>query len=135
MKLRWVLAIAGIAVLLAGLTVAAALRYLIPQVSQYENPFDGTEDQAEIDAYYQWISSAYVFSELLPWLATATLLAGIAALALAARRAQLQLAGIRTVSEPASTSALNPTTMPNSSPSSSNSSARSSFTSNTDALR
>jgi hypothetical protein len=92
-KVRWVLALAGIAVVLAGLTVAAALRYLIPQLSQFGNPFDGTETQAEIDAYYQWIGSGYVFSELLPWLATATLLAGVAALALAARRAQLQLAG------------------------------------------
>lgn len=77
----------------AGLTVAAALRYLIPMLSQFDNPFDGTEDQAEIDAYYRWINSGYMFSELLPWLATATLLAAVAALALAARRAQLQVAG------------------------------------------
>lgn len=77
----------------AGLTIAAALRYLIPMLSQLGNPFDGTEDQAEIDAYYAWLYSGEVFRQLLPWLAMAALLAGVAALALAARRAQLQLAG------------------------------------------
>lgn len=63
----------------------------------------------------------------------AGLIVGIGAVALVVRGRQV--AGTRTVSAPASTSARNPTTSPNSSPSSSNSSARSSRTSNVDAFK
>jgi hypothetical protein len=64
---------------------------------------------------------------------TAGLIAAVGALVLVVR--SRQVAGIRTVSAPASTSVRNPMTTPKSSPSSSNSSGRSSRTSNVDAFR
>jgi ABC-type multidrug transport system permease subunit len=88
-RLRWVLALAGVAGVFAALTIAAALRYVIPILQQSSLQFDGTEDQETIDAYFAAMQSGYVFSTLIPWLATAAVVAGVAALALAARRAQL----------------------------------------------
>jgi hypothetical protein len=135
-RLRWVLALVGVALLFGGLTVAAGLRYLIPIIDPPVFDYNDTAQQDALTAYQEWVSSGYPYFELLPWLATAALLAAVGALTLAAYRARgRQVAGTRTVSDPASTSARNPTTIPNSSPSSSNSSARPSFTSNTDAFR
>lgn len=92
---RWIVALAGAAVLLAGLTVGAALRYLIPQLAVL-NPVS-FEDQSEVDAYWEWVNSGWPFYAMVPWLATAALIAGVAALALGARRAQLASA-VATVS-------------------------------------
>jgi len=89
-RLRWVLAPAGIAVVMAGLAVGATARYLVPQLQSAAFTFDGTEDQAEMDAYFAWVNSGWPYYTMVPWLATAALLAVVAALALAARRAQLQ---------------------------------------------
>lgn len=105
MKVRWVLALAGIAVLMAGLAVGAALRYLIPQLQSMDAPFDGTEDQAEVQAFYDWVNSGWPFYTMVPWLATAALLAAVAALALAARRAQLAGSASATASRDASSAA------------------------------
>lgn len=93
MKLRWVLALGGVAVVMVLLAVGAAARYLVPQLQSMEVTFDGTEDQAEMDAYYSWVNSGWPFYSMVPWLVLAALLAAVGALALAARRAQLQLAG------------------------------------------
>lgn len=135
MRRRSVVLIAALAALLAAGAVAAAFGSGVLQLESMAYQWTGDETQEQMDEMNRASQFAWRLAETFPWISLAALLAGVAALALAARRAQLQLAGIRTVSEPASTSALNPTTMPNSSPSSSNSSARSSFTSNTDALR
>lgn len=89
MRRRWIVALAVLATLLAGITVAVALRYLIPLLTPASFSYDGTEDQLEIDAYWAWINSGYPYRSMVPWLSTAALLAGVAALALAARRAQL----------------------------------------------
>lgn len=97
MSRRWILVVTGLAVLLAGLTVAAGLRYLIPQLSSATVMFDGTEDQVDIEAYYQWINSGWSYYSMVPWLATAALLCAVVALTLAARRAQLASA-VATVS-------------------------------------
>lgn len=93
MRRRGVLALGGVAVLMALLAVGAVARYLLPQLQASEFAFDGTEDQAEMEAYYAWINSGWPFYSMVPWLVLAALLAAVAALALAARRAQLQLAG------------------------------------------
>lgn len=90
MTRRWVLLPAALSVVFAGLTVAAALRYLIPMLTQADFVYDGT-DQVAIEAYYAWIQSGAPYGNLVPWLATSALIAGVAALALAARRAQLRL--------------------------------------------
>jgi hypothetical protein len=103
MRRRWIVLLAGIAVLLAALTVGAALRYLIPQLTSASFRYDGTEDQFEIDQYWLWINSGWPFYSMVPWLATAALLAGVAALALGARRAQLASA-VATASRESATS-------------------------------
>lgn len=90
MTRRWIVAASGLAVLLAGLAVGAGLRYLIPQVDSASVVFDGTQDQIDMEAYYQWINSGWPYYSMVPWLTTAALLAGVTALALAARRAQLK---------------------------------------------
>jgi len=93
-RLRWVLALAGLAVLFGALAVAAGLRYLIPMVDPPMFDYNDTAQQDAITAYQEWVSSGYPYFELLPWLATAALLAAVAALALAAYRARgRQLAG------------------------------------------
>lgn len=137
MSRRPVLSLAALAVTLAALAVAATLRQVIPQLTLADFSYEGEIDQVAIDDYYAWLNSGWPYYELAPWLATAALVAAVAALALAAYRAQrrLQDAGKRTVSAPASTSVRNPITTPKSSPSSSNSSTRASFTSNVDAFR
>jgi hypothetical protein len=89
MRRRWIVLLAGVAVLLAALTAGAALRYLIPQLTAASFRYDEIENQFEIDQYWLWINSGWPFYSMVPWLATAALLAGVAALALAARRAQL----------------------------------------------
>jgi hypothetical protein len=137
MSSRPIVALAAMAVVLAGLAVAATLRWIIPQADIADFAFTGGTDQAALDEYFAWVNSGWIYYAQVPWLVLAALVAGLAALALAAYRALLrgQAAGTRTVSAPASTSVRNPTTTPNSSPSSSNSSARSSRTSNVDAFR
>jgi hypothetical protein len=137
MTRRPILVLAAMAVVFAAAAVAATLRRIIPELDIAHFNYEGEVDQVAVDEYYAWIFSGYVYSELTPWLLTAAFIAGVAALALAAYRAQhrIQVAGTRTVSAPASISARNPMTTPKSSPSSSNSSARSSRTSNVDALR
>lgn len=132
-----VLSLAAIAVTFTALAVAATLRQVIPQLTLADFSYEGEIDQVAIDDYYAWLNSGRTYYELAPWLATAALVAAVAALALAAYRAQLgrQAAGIRMVSAPASTSVRNPITTPKSSPSSSKSSARSSRTSNVDAFK
>jgi hypothetical protein len=134
---RPILVLSAMAVVLAALAVAATLRRIIPELDLAHFNYEGEIDQVAIDDYYRWIQSGYVYSEQTPWLLTSAVIAGVAALALAAYRAQsrIQAAGTRTVSAPASISARNPMTTPKSSPSSSNSSARSSRTSNVDAFR
>lgn len=101
---RWVVALAGIAVLFAALTVGATLRYVIPQLDPAHDTFDGTEDQAAMDAYFSWVFSGQPYIALVPWLATAALIAGVCALALAARRAQLAAGASATASREASRS-------------------------------
>jgi hypothetical protein len=134
---RPILALAVIAVTLAALAVAATLRQMIPQLTLADFSYEGEVDQVALEEYNAWVNSGWTYYELAPWLATAALVAAVAALALAAYRAQrrIQDAGRRTVSAPASTSVRNPITTPKSSPSSSNSSARASRTSNVDAFR
>jgi hypothetical protein len=121
----------------AALAVAATLRQVIPQIEVVTFQFDGSDDQVAMDEYYRWVNSGWVYYDQTRWLLMSAFIAGVAALALAAYRAQrrVQDAGTRTVSAPASTSVRNPVTTPKSSPSSSNSSARSSRTSNVDAFR
>lgn len=137
MSRRPIVALAAMAVVLTGLAVAATLRWVIPQADIADFVFSGTTDQAALDEYFTWVNSGWIYYAQVPWLVLAALAAGLAALALAAYRAQVerQLAGTRTVSAFASTSVRNPVTTPNSSPSSSNSSARSSRTSNVDAFK
>ena len=88
MTRRWIVALAALAVALAAGAVAAALRYLIPQLDPPMFDYNDTAQQDAINAYYQWINSGYPYVQLVPWLALAALLAGIAALALAAYRAR-----------------------------------------------
>ena len=96
----------------------------------------GPPPEGDVEYTSQWVRdqqwAQMLFSAAGP-LIGAGLIAGVGALALVVRARQV--AGTRTTSAPASTSARNPTTTPNSSPSSSNSSARSNVTSNLDALR
>lgn len=136
MRLRPILVLAAMSVGFAALAVAATLRQVIPQIEVVTFQFDGSDDQA-MDEYYRWVNSGWVYYDQTRWLLMSAFIAGVAALALAAYRAQrrIQDAGTRTVSAPASTSVRNPVTTPKSSPSSSNSSARSSRTSNVDAFR
>jgi hypothetical protein len=136
-KRRPIIVLAAMAVGFVGLAVAATLRQLIPQLDLVNFDYDGSVDQAVIDDYYRWLNSGWVYYDQVRWLVMAALITGVAALALAAYRAQrrIQDAGTRTVSAPASTSVRNPVTTPKSSPSSSNSSARASRTSNVDAFR
>jgi len=137
MSSRPIVALAAIAVVLTGLAVAATLRWIIPQADIADFVFAGGTDQAALDEYFAWVNSGWIYYAQVPWLVLAALVAGLAALALAAYRVLLgpQAAGTRTVSAPASTSVRNPMTTPKSSPSSSNSSARSSRTSNVDAFK
>jgi hypothetical protein len=102
---RWIVILAATATLVGGVTVAAALRYLIPQLTMADFRFDGTENQVDIDAYYMWINSGWPYYSMVPWLATVSLLAGVAALALAARRAQLAGSASATASRDASSAA------------------------------
>jgi hypothetical protein len=93
--------------------------------------FDIAEDDQEAwELRFAWLNMLTIAGGPL---VGAGLIAAVGALALVVLRRQV--AGTRTVSAPASTSARNPTTNPKSSPSSSNSSARSSRTSNVDAFR
>ncbi len=136
MRRRPIVVLTGLAVVLTGLAVAATLRWVIPQADIANFDFQGA-DQVALNEYFAWVNSGWIYYAQVPWLVIAALVAGLAALALAAYRAQLgrQLAGTRTVSALAWTSVRKPVTTPKSSPSSSNSSARSSRTSNVDALR
>lgn len=102
MRRRGVLALAGIALVLAGLAVGAAARYLIPQLSSSQMLFDETADPAAMQAYYEWVNSGWPYLMVLPWLVLAALLAAVGALALAARRAQLAGSASATASRDAS---------------------------------
>ncbi|MGB3909768.1 MAG: hypothetical protein WBL06_04790 [Pseudolysinimonas sp.] len=91
MTWRPILALATIALVLAGLAVAATLRQIIPQLTLAE--FDGGDptDQIAVEAYYDWLNSGWVYYQQAPWLATGALIAAVAALALAAYRAQRRI--------------------------------------------
>jgi hypothetical protein len=91
MKWRPIVALAAMALLLAGLAVAATLRQLIPQLTLAEFGGGDPTDQAAVEAYYDWLNSGWVYYQQAPWLATAALLAAVAALALAAYRAQRRI--------------------------------------------
>jgi hypothetical protein len=84
---RPIVVLAAMTVVLVGLAVAAALRYLIPQIDLIEFNM-AVVDETAINEYYEWVYSGSVYFEQVPWLILAALLTGIAALALAAYRAQ-----------------------------------------------
>lgn len=130
---RGVVALAVMALVLAAAAIGSALSYAVPWVNAMNYGMAGSGNLTAMDEAWKEVNAAMPFFVIAPWVATAALVVGVAALALAARGAQLS--GTRTVSAPASTTARNPTTIPKSSPSSSNSSARSSLMSNTDAFR
>jgi hypothetical protein len=88
-KRRWIVGLAALAMLLGGATVAAAARYLLPRFSSGPFTAETTDSAFEWEAFRAWLNSAHPYGMLLPWLASAALLAAVAALALAARRAQL----------------------------------------------
>lgn len=91
MTRRPILVLAVIALVLAGLAVAATLRQLIPQLTLADFSYEGEGDQVAIEEYYDWLNSGWVYYALAPWLATAALLAAVAALALAAYRGQRRI--------------------------------------------
>jgi hypothetical protein len=99
---RWIVSLAALATLLAGATVAAAARYLLPRFSTGGFNAETTDSAAEWEAFRVWLDSGHPYGVLLPWLASAALLAAVAALALAARRAQLASAVPRASRESAS---------------------------------
>lgn len=105
MTRRPVVLLALLAVGFASLAVAATLRYLVPQIEVVSFNYNEETDQVAIDQYYAWIRSGAVYYQQAPWLVAAALIAGIAALALAAYRAQrrIELAGVRTTAPRAPT--------------------------------
>lgn len=101
---RWVVALAALAVAFAVATVGSASLWLQAILIPWPS-FDGSTDQAVIDAYIAEAQVADRFYTLVPWLATAALVSGVTALALAARRAQLAVFASATASWEASRSA------------------------------
>jgi hypothetical protein len=88
-KRRWIVGLAALATLIAGVTVAAAARSLLPRFSSGSFTAETTDSAAEWEAFRVWLDSGHPYGSMLPWLASAALLTAVAALALAARRAQL----------------------------------------------
>ena len=98
-------ALAGVAVLFGALTFGVGLRALETMMNQGSYSFEGEVDEAAVNEYISSMQVGYLFLQQLPWFATATLLAGISALALAARRAQLAGSASATASRDASSAA------------------------------
>ena len=89
---RLIVALAAIGVALAALAVAANLRQVIPRLTLADFDDGGRIGQAaEVEEYYDWLNSGWVYYEQGPWLMTAALIAAVAALALAAYRAQRRI--------------------------------------------
>jgi hypothetical protein len=87
-----IVALAAIAVALTSLAVAATLRQVIPRLTLAEFDDSGRIGQAaEVEEYYDWLGSGWVYYEQAPWLMTAALVAAVTALALAAYRAQRRI--------------------------------------------
>ena len=95
--------LAAIAAVFAGAATGAGAIYVETMIAQ-RTGVTGEASEADFEAFIAAIQTAYVYYELLPWLATAALLAGITALALAARRAQLAGSASATASREASRS-------------------------------
>lgn len=91
MTRRPILALAAIAIVLAGLAVAATLRQIIPQLTFADFGATDPTDQLAVEEYYDWLNSGWVYYQQAPWLATGALIAAVAALALAAYRAQRRI--------------------------------------------
>lgn len=87
-----IVVLAVMTVVLVGLAVAAALRYLIPQIDLITFNMVGADETA-VNEYYEWAYSGSVYYEQVPWLILAALLTGITALTLAAYRAQRRARG------------------------------------------
>ena len=88
MRLRPILVLAAMSVGFLALAGAATLRQVIPNIEVVTFQFDGQEDQAAMDEYYRWVNSGWVYYDQTRWLVMAAFIAGVAALALAAYRAQ-----------------------------------------------
>lgn len=105
---RWIVVLTAVAVVFVAAAIRAGAIYVETSVAQ-RSGITGEASQADFEAFIAMIQTAYLYYELLPWLATAALLAGITALALAARRAQLagsaSATASREVSRSSSTSA------------------------------
>jgi hypothetical protein len=91
MRLRPIIVLAAMSVGFAGLAVAATLRQVIPNLDVVEFSYEGVVDQVAIDEYYTWLQSGWVYYDQTPWLVTSAVIAGVAALALAAYRAQRRI--------------------------------------------
>lgn len=91
MSPRPIVALAAVALVLAGLAVAATLRQIIPQLTLVEFDFSEPVDQVAVEEYYDWLNSGWIYYQQAPWLATGALIAAVAALALAAYRAQRRI--------------------------------------------
>ncbi len=90
---RAVLTLAGMAVGFVGLAVAATLRFVIPQSGLIDFDYETVVDQQAVEEYYEWAFSGYVYYDQVPWLITVAVISGVAALTLAAYRAQRRLEG------------------------------------------
>jgi hypothetical protein len=91
MTRRPIVVLAAIALGLAVLAVAATLRQIIPQLTLADFGGGDPTDQVAVEAYYEWLNSGWVYYQQAPWLATGALIAAVAALALAAYRAQRRI--------------------------------------------
>ncbi len=100
MRRRFVVALATLAVLFAAGAVAAGLGSGALQLESMSYQWTGEETQAEMDEMNRAGQIGWRLAETFPWIALAALLAGVGALTLAARRAQLQLAGSASATAP-----------------------------------
>lgn len=103
LKRRWIVALGAIAVVFAGAATRAGAIYVEATVTQ-RTGLTGEASQADFEAFIAAIQTAYVYYDLVPWLAAAALLPALTALALAARRAQLAGSASATASREASRS-------------------------------
>jgi hypothetical protein len=93
MRRRGVVVLALLAGVVTALTVTSALFYAARYAELVELTMQPTSDPSAYDEYWIEMNSLSALINMLPWLSLAALLAAVATLALAARRAQLQLAG------------------------------------------
>jgi hypothetical protein len=86
-RVRWILAAAGVTLGAGLLAVIAAVRFVVPQLQNMQLGPDATQEQ--LDAHFAELSATWLYAQIFPWLATATLIALVGTLALLALRARL----------------------------------------------